>query len=415
MACCVVSSSNLLYALGLLEMSESAESVELIKLPVSQLTLGMFVCAIDKSDQGRLAIANAGQIKHKDAIAKLTKNGIKFVWVDTERSAEHCGFKRKASNNIPPEPKKPLVTRENQQKQAQVILTEAKDLIRKVLSETFEGKAIEVAPFEALADSMIESVLLDEDALRCMSALRSKDAYLLEHSVNVAFLLVTFGKYLKLDRSILREMAVGGILHDIGKIKVDNKVLHKPGKLTPEEFEHMKLHQVYALEIMNETKGLSQVSKDVCLMHHEKLDGRGYPRGLKAEEIPLHGRMSCIVDIFDALTATRCYKEAMSPAAAFKILLSLTPFHLDQELVYEFIRCVGVYPVGSLVELSDGRVGIVWTSKDRDALHPIVKCFYSLKAKRYTDVVMVDLLKSELHIERGVSPSSLDIDPKPFY
>ena len=396
-------------------MSESVESVDLIKLPVSRLTLGMFVSAIDKHDQGQLAIANAGQIKHRDAIARLTQSGIKYVWVDTERSADHCGFKKKASQDNQLESKKSSLTREKQQAQAKVILTEAKDLIRKVLSETFEGKAIEVAPFGALADSMIESALLDADALKCMSALRSKDAYLLEHSVNVAFLLVTFGKYLQLDRSMLREMAIGGILHDIGKIKVDNKVLHKPGKLTPEEFEHMKLHQVFALDIMNEAKGLSQMSKDICLMHHEKLDGRGYPRGLKGDEIPLHGRMSCIVDIFDALTATRCYKEAMSPAAAFKILLSLTPFHLDQELVYEFIRCIGVYPVGSLVELSDGRVGIVWTSKDRDALHPIVKCFYSLKSKRYTDVVMVDLLKSELNIERGVSPSSLDIDPTPFY
>ncbi|MCU7963543.1 MULTISPECIES: HD-GYP domain-containing protein [Shewanella] len=396
-------------------MSESAESVELIKLPVSQLTLGMFVSAIDKNDKGQLAIANAGQIKHKDAILKLAKSGIKFVWVDAERSAEHCGLKKKITNDNQTDNKKALISRDKQQAQAKVMLTEAKDLIRKVLSETFEGKAIEVAPFEALADTMIESVMLDADALKCMSALRSKDAYLLEHSVNVAFLLVTFGKYLKLDRVMLREMAVGGILHDIGKIKVDNKVLHKPGKLTPEEFEHMKLHQVYALEIMNETTGLSQISKDICLMHHEKLDGRGYPRGLKGDEIPRHGRMSCIVDIFDALTATRCYKEAMSPAAAFKILLSLTPFHLDQELVYEFIRCIGVYPVGSLVELSDGRVGIVWASKDRDALHPIVKCFYSLKVKRYTDVAMVDLLKSELYIERGVSPSTLDIDPTPFY
>ena len=396
-------------------MSESAESVDLIKLPVSQLTLGMFVSAIDKNDKGQLAIANAGQIKHKDAILKLAKSGIKFVWVDADRSAEHCGLKKKITNDNQTDNKKALISRDKQQAQAKVMLTEAKDLIRKVLSETFEGKAIEVAPFEALADTMIESVMLDADALKCMSALRSKDAYLLENSVNVAFLLVTFGKYLKLDRVMLREMAVGGILHDIGKIKVDNKVLHKPGKLTPEEFEHMKLHQVYALEIMNETTGLSQISKDICLMHHEKLDGRGYPRGLKGDEIPRHGRMSCIVDIFDALTATRCYKEAMSPAAAFKILLSLTPFHLDQELVYEFIRCIGVYPVGSLVELSDGRVGIVWASKDRDALHPIVKCFYSLKVKRYTDVAMVDLLKSELYIERGVSPSTLDIDPTPFY
>ncbi|PTA49089.1 HD family phosphohydrolase [Shewanella morhuae] len=408
-------------------MNESAGLVDLIKLPVSQLTLGMFVCAIDKPDKGQLAITNAGQIKHKDTIAQLTKNGIKFVWVDAQRSAEHCGLSKETITHPHPhvvpvtpiasetESQKVPISREKQQDQAKVMLIEAKDLIRKVLSETFEGKAIEVGPFEALADNMIESVMLDADALKCMSALRSKDAYLLEHSVNVAFLLVTFGKYLQFDRDKLREMAVGGILHDIGKIKVDNKVLHKPGKLTPEEFEHMKLHQVYALAIMNEAKGLSQLSKDICLMHHEKLDGRGYPRGLKGDEIPLHGRMSCIVDIFDALTATRCYKEAMSPAAAFKILLSLTPFHLDQELVYDFIRCVGIYPVGSLVELSDGQIGIVWTSKDRDALHPVVKCFYSIKFKRYTEVTMVDLLQSELYVERGVSPSSLDIDPTPFY
>ncbi|MGL5358694.1 MAG: HD-GYP domain-containing protein [Shewanella sp.] len=393
-------------------MSESASSAELVKLPVSKLTLGMFVSAIDNNDT-RLAIANAGQIKHKEAISRLSRHGVKFVWVDKERSAPHCGFSKKTSNDL--SSGKALALREFQQHQAKTILNEAKDLLRKVLSETFEGKAIEVTPFEALADSMIESVLLDADALKCVSALRTKDAYLLEHSVNVAFLLVTFGKYLQLERAELRQLAIGGILHDIGKIHIDNNVLHKPGKLTPEEYEHIKLHQTYALDMISQTNGLSQMSKDVCLMHHEKLDGRGYPRGLKDEQIPLHGRMSCIVDIFDALTATRCYKEAMSPAAAFKVLLSLTPFHLDQQLVYDFIRCIGVYPVGSLVELSDGRVGIVWTAKDRDALNPMIKCFYSLRSKCYIEVAMVDLLKSELHIERGVSPSSLDIDPTPFY
>ncbi|MBT1446118.1 HD-GYP domain-containing protein [Shewanella sp. JM162201] len=399
-------------------MADKAQDSNLLKLPVDKLTQGMFVTAIDSN--GKVAIANAGQIKSQATIAKLGTSGIRFVWVDVERSSDDCGLKATVEEETvvaeeAAKPAKAMPSRDIRQVQAKKILGEAKGLIRKVLSETFEGKAIEVAPFEALADNMIESIMLDADALKCVSALRDKDAYLLEHSVNVAFLLVTFGKYLKLDKELLKQMAVGGILHDIGKIKVDNKILHKPGKLTPEEFEHMKLHQVYAIDVMKDAKGLSQVSKDVCLMHHEKLDGRGYPRGLKGDEIPLHGRMSCIVDIFDALTATRCYKEAMSPAAAFKILLSLTPFHLDTELVYEFIRCIGVYPVGSLVELSDGRVGIVWESKERDALHPVVKCFYSLKHRHYTEVTFVDLLKSDLNIERGVSPSSLDVDPKPFY
>ncbi|MDX1280777.1 HD-GYP domain-containing protein [Shewanella colwelliana] len=383
---------------------------DVIKVPVPRLSLGMFVTAVDS--QGKVNIANPGQIKSREAISKLTKSGIKFVWVDVERSSEDCGLKKKSAT-LPTKPKK--VTREQSQEKAKRLMQEAKGLVKKVLSETFEGKAVQVEPFEDLAENMIESVMLDADAFKCISALRSKDAYLLEHSINVAFLLVTFGKYLKLEREVLKQLAVGGILHDIGKVRVDNKILHKPGRLTPEEFEHMKLHQVYAKEILSETEGLSQISQDVCLMHHEKIDGNGYPNGLKGDELTLHGRMSCIVDIFDALTATRCYKEAMSPAAAFKILLSLTPFHLDEKLVYEFIRCIGVYPVGSLVQLSDGRIGIVWDAKDRDALHPILKCFYSIKHKRYTEVAMIDLSKSELHIERGISPSTLEVDPSPFY
>ncbi|WP_350432098.1 HD-GYP domain-containing protein [Shewanella sp. H8] len=397
-------------------MSDSVESSHLIKIPIDKLALGMFVTAIDHQ-QSKVAIRNPGQIKHRDAIAKLKQNNVQLVWVDIERSSDTCGLKNSARSSSATSRlvRKPTVTRDGRQTQAKKLLAEAKGLIKKVMSETFGGKAIEVSQFEDIADKMIESVMDDADAFKCISALRTKDAYLLEHSINVAFLLVTFGKHLNLERELLKQMAVGGILHDIGKIQVDNEILHKPGKLTPDEFEKMKLHQVYAVEIMNETKGLSQVSKDVCLMHHEKLDGRGYPNGLKDEQLPLHGRMSCIVDIFDALTAARCYKEAMSPAAAFKILISLTPFHLDQKLVYEFIRCVGIYPVGSIVQLSDQRVGIVWDSKGRDALNPIVKCFYSIKHKRYTEVTMVDLLKSELHIERGVSPGSLDVDPSPFY
>lgn len=390
-------------------MAESQKSQELIKLPVSKLAVGMFVTAIDKN--GRVNIASAGQIRRIEAIEQLTKNGIKAVWVDVERSAEGCGLKK-----VPkPVVKKSSPNRGVRQQKAHKLIGEAKGLVRKVLTETFEGKAIEVAPFEDLADNMIEAALLDDDAFRCVSALRTKDAYLLEHSVNVAFLLVTFGKHLGLDKNILKQLAVGGILHDIGKVKVNNEILHKPGRLTPDEFEHMKLHQVYAKDIIKDVEGLSDISRDVCLMHHEKLDGKGYPNGLEGEQIPRHGRMSCIVDIYDALTATRCYKEAMSPAAAFKILLSLTPFHLDSSLVYEFIRCVGVYPAGSLVELSDGRIGIVWDSKNRDALHPVVKCFYSLKHRRFTEVVMLDMKKTDLNIERGISPSTLDVDPTPFY
>ncbi|HHF3083546.1 TPA: HD-GYP domain-containing protein [Vibrio diabolicus] len=396
-----------------------------IKIALADVGVGMFVTAIEHNK--RVNLANAGRISSPDGIKKLTASGVKYVWVDQTLSSQKCVFKpvdesivaveeeREPKSSDFSKVQRAYRSRDVQHKRAKKLIAEAKDLAQKLLNQTFEGKIIEVDEVEAWADDVIESVFIDSDALQCVSALRKKDSYLLEHSVNVACLLVSFGKYLGLDKQTLKQLAIGGIIHDVGKIKVDDKILHKPAKLTPEEFEHMKLHQVFAGEIILHVKGLSDVSRDVCLMHHEKLDGNGYPRGLKGDEIPIHGRMSCIVDIYDALTADRCYKKGMSSAEAFKILLSLTPFHLDADLVYKFINCVGMYPVGSIVELSDGRVGIVWSSNDSQALKPEVKCFYSRKYQRYIDVAMVDLKNSLHKIERAVAPSSLEIDPKPFY
>ncbi len=369
-----------------------------IKIALADIGVGMFVTAIEHNK--RVNLANAGRISSPEGIKKLATSGVKYVWVDQTLSSQQCVFKpvdestdatnetREQKHSDFKRGQRAYRSRDIQHKRAKRLIAEAKDLAQKLLNQTFEGKIIEVDEVEAWADDVIESVLIDSDALQCVSALRKKDSYLLEHSVNVACLLVSFGKYLGLD---------------------------KPTKLTPEEFEHMKLHQVFAGEIILHVKGLSDVSRDVCLMHHEKLDGNGYPRGLKGEEIPIHGRMSCIVDIYDALTADRCYKKGMSSAEAFKILLSLTPFHLDADLVYKFINCIGIYPVGSIVELNDGRVGIVWSSNESQALKPEVKCFYSRKYKRYIDVTMVDLKTSAYKIERAIAPSSLEIDPKPFY
>ncbi|WP_367988941.1 HD-GYP domain-containing protein [Vibrio sp. NTOU-M3] len=392
-----------------------------IKIAIADLNVGMFVTALE--DSKRVNLANAGRVSSDKAIQQLKKNGIKYAWVDQQLSAKGLTFK--PINDVEPEAEVALPedtptkrvkrSRFSQQKKAKKIIKEAKDLAQKLLNHTFEGKIVDVAEIEDWADDLIEAALVDSDALQCVSALRQKDSYLLEHSVNVACLLVTFGKHLDMPKETLKQMAIGGIIHDVGKVKVKDEVLHKPAKLTPDEFEHMKLHQVFAKDLISPIQGLSDVSRDVCLMHHEKLDGTGYPNGLKEEQIPQHGRMSCIVDIYDALTADRCYKLGMSSAAAFKILLSLTPFHLDRELVYKFINCIGMYPVGSIVELSDGRVGIVWTSNESEPLKPEVKCFYTRKYQRFCEVAYVDLKHSKLKIESAISPSYLEVDATPFY
>ncbi|WP_114764359.1 HD-GYP domain-containing protein [Vibrio rhodolitus] len=393
-----------------------------IKIPIDTLTIGMFVTAIEHSE--RVNLSHAGRVSNNNALKQLISSGVKYAWVDQSLSAKECIFKpvdegavpAPATDTLGASTVKPKTqSRYAQQKRASKIIQEAKGLAQKLINQTFEGKVIHVNEIEQWADDVIESVLVDSDALHCVSALRNKDKYLLEHSVNVACLLVSFGKHLGLSKETLKQMAIGGIIHDVGKIKVDDKVLHKPAKLTPEEFEHMKLHQVYAKQIITNVKGLSDVSRDVCLMHHEKLDGSGYPSGLTAQQLPVHGRMSSIVDIYDALTADRCYKRGMSSAEAFKILLSLAGHHLDKDLVYKFINCIGVYPVGSIVELSDGRVGIVWSSNQDEPLKPEVKCFYSRKYKRYVEVSYVDLKHSALKIDKAIAPHNLEIDPTPFF
>ncbi|MEZ8824654.1 HD-GYP domain-containing protein [Vibrio amylolyticus] len=390
-----------------------------IKIAIETLSIGMFVTAIENTK--RVNLAHAGRVTSVAAIRQLNDKGVKYVWVDSKLSDKGCVLKPIKHEEVQkPEPvvakekstaRKPQ-SRHASQKKAQKLIKEAKGLANRLLFHTFEGTLDEI---DEWADNMIESVLVDTDALRCVSALRSKDEYLLEHSVNVSCLLVTFGKHLGLDKETLKQMAIGGIIHDIGKTKVKDEVLHKPARLTPEEFEHMKLHQVYADEMILEIKGLSQISRDVCLMHHEKLDGNGYPRGLKGDQIPQHARMVCIIDIYDALTADRCYKKGMSSAEAFKIILGLTPNHLDADLVYKFINSIGVYPVGSIVELSDGKVGIVWSSNAAQPLKPEVKCFYSNKYRHFTDVSFIELKSSSLKIVKAVSPSSLPVNPAPFY
>ncbi|PSW04395.1 HD-GYP domain-containing protein [Photobacterium lipolyticum] len=383
------------------------------KLPVSKIQIGMFVVDVEDKER-RISVCNPGVVKHQKALENLRNKGVVWVWIDPTRFVE-IGATPSASGESRPSPKSRKSTGfSGNVDQARHLIDESKSLLEKVLEDVYQGKSVDIEPIKDLADDIVNSIVHSPDAFQCVAALRNKDCYLLEHSLNVAFLLVNFGRFLGFEPAVLKDLAVGGVLHDIGKTQVQDEILHKPGKLTAEEFEHMKLHQVLSQPILERFPGLSRVSIDVSLMHHEKLDGSGYPNGLKDKSISLVGRMSSIADIYDALTATRCYKEAMSPAAAFKLMTGLVPHHLDPSLLKQFIRCVGFYPVGSLVKLSDGQVGLVWKSNDKEMTKPVVKCFYSLKFNRYRQVKYINLAKSELFIEGGLTPGKIGIDPTPF-
>ena len=264
---------------------------------------------------------------------------------------------------------------------------------------------------QKITDESIDIIFKNPDALACVLNIRIKDEYLLEHSVAVSILITIFGRFLKLDKQIIQQLAVGAFLHDVGKIMVPEKVLNKPGKLTEIEFSIMKTHVKHSIDIIEKIPGISEISMEVAALHHEKLDGTGYPYQISASNITQYGRMIAICDIFDALTAHRVYKEGYSHIKSFSILRKLAEQnHLDDTLVDSFIKCMGVYPVGSLVELSSKRLAIVESRNKDEPIRPNVRSFFNVQDNRYVMAEDIDLTKTDDHIVKGVRADEFDLD-----
>ncbi|ALP40745.1 metal-dependent phosphohydrolase with HD domain [Aeromonas schubertii] len=345
-------------------------------------------------------------------ITALINSGVLEVTVDLSRS-------RLEEQNPLPAENEAATERNERSREAGVLrirrlYKEARTLQVKLLSQLKQGEPIDIAPLAQVAEEMVDTMFTHGDAMLCLARIRAKDAYLMEHSMNVAILLANFGRYLGLERSTLQELTLGGLLHDVGKIMTPDAILNKPGKLTDEEFAIMRQHVVHSREILSETPGITPVMLEVAGNHHERLDGSGYPLGLKGEALSLHSRMSGIVDVYDALTADRVYKAGMQPTQAFRILLKGAGTHFDTELVQKFIKCLGVYPVGTLVLLSNQRLAIVMERNDEEPLKPLVKVIYHATARHYLDVKLLDLTRSTETIEAVVEPRDYGISLEKF-
>ena len=183
--------------------------------------------------------------------------------------------------------------------------SDANRIVRSLAQDIRLGKQIEMEQIEPLVEQMVDSIFRNQDALLPLARLKDHDSYTFQHSVSVCALLVSFGRGLKLERPLIKELAIGGLLHDVGKAKVPDAILNKPAKLTDAEFTKMKSHVVQSIIILQNTPGISQIALDVAGQHHERFDGSGYPNQLKGEEITLYGRMGAIVDVYDAITSDR--------------------------------------------------------------------------------------------------------------
>jgi len=368
---------------------------------IDELLPGQYVVEIAEQN-GSFSLSSPGHIKSQAVVNHLKSKGVISVLIDPKKTL------KKDDNSKQNKARKLLV---EEVKEAKEIFNESKKIQRKVFDDALCGTELDLTPVVEITNKSVDAVFNNPDSLACIVNIREKDEYLLEHSVSVSVYMAIFARYLKIKKSIVQQLSIGAFLHDVGKIMVPDEILNKPGRLTDEEFTIMKTHANHSIDIISKTPGISKLSLEVAALHHEKINGGGYPNQVKGDDITKYGRMIAICDIFDALTADRCYKEGFSHVKAFAILRELAEQeHLDAKLVDAFIKCAGVFPVGSLVKLKSKKVAIVEERNPNDPTKPKVKSFYSAKMNHYINTQEIDLQNSKDEIEKGVRAKDFDLD-----
>lgn len=372
------------------------------KIKTEELKVGMYVHDFNCGWLRHPFLTNSAKIRDDKAIEKIIDAGIRELYIDTDKGLDvaDAPTEKEVNQEIQAElrkiskPKQIDTRRVSVQEElvrAKEIKKEAKKTVQKIMEDIRLGRQLELEKAEHVVGKMVNSIFRNKDALASLGRIKKTDEYTFFHSVGVSVLMISFGKHLGLDPELIKTIGTGALLHDIGKMKVPIEILNKPGRLTGDEFAKIKEHVEHGRRILKEYPGIDEVSVLVAAQHHERFDGSGYPRGLKGDEISKFGQMAAIADVYDAITSDRCYHKGMLPTEALKKIFEWGEFHFNRELVHQFIRCMGIYPVGTLVSLESGLLGIILDRGEKSLLHPTVRIVYDMKKGRYVTPYDVDL------------------------
>ncbi|GAB3029667.1 HD-GYP domain-containing protein [Bowmanella dokdonensis] len=387
-------------------------------VPIEDLKTGMFVNRVTRQT-AQLKIKTQGLIKDSRLISKLKERGIQEVEVDLSRSI----LMDAPEVEIPAEEPKAETKKAKPQKKSDAeLLSDAHNLYSqaKVVQSKFfkrirKGAQVKVTELMSLSHNIMESVFENPNALSCLTLIKDKNDYLLEHSLNCSILMGLFARHLGFDRQLIDELGQAGMLMDVGMATMPDELMDKPALLDAKEHDKIRTHVFFGVDLVQKSGEGSTVILDVIANHHERLDGSGYPNGKQGDELSVYARMAAIVDTYDSLTSDRPWRKAMSPTQSLKSLLSSSQGKLDQSLVQQFIRCLGVHPVGSLVKLKSGKLAIVTRLNKEDPLSPVVMTFYSVRLGTYSEVKQVDLGKVQDSIESSVRPEEFKLNLPKFF
>lgn len=263
---------------------------------------------------------------------------------------------------------------------AAAICRQATSAVSSMFQEARMGRAVDTDMARQVVQEISDSVTRNGSALISLARLKTADEYTYMHSVAVCALMVSLAKQLKLDDEETRGAGLAGLLHDVGKMAVPMEVLNKPGKLTDEEFAQVKRHPEEGWRILKESGASDAAALDVCLHHHEKTNGTGYPKGLQDADISRLAKMGAVCDVYDAITSNRPYKKGWDPAQSLKQMASWVNGHFDPRIFQAFVSSLGIYPTGSLVLLDNQRLAVVTDQSSESLLKPVVKVFYSMRS-----------------------------------
>ncbi|HLP98964.1 MAG TPA: HD-GYP domain-containing protein [Sideroxyarcus sp.] len=377
------------------------------RIAINQLKLGMYVYDLNLVWDKHPFAWHCFMVDDADTLSKIVAAGIAEVEIDTERGvdADALNEPSAAAPGI-----LASLSPAGQFNHAKTLYSNANKLMQDIMKDVRLGKQVNLDQCEPVVDNILDSMFSFPSALLPLAQMKTRDEYTFQHCVSVSALAVAFGRVLELPRNEIKEVALGGLLHDVGKATIPGRILNKPGKLDDAEFAIMKGHVVSSAELIRNMKGVGEITLNSAAQHHERYDGSGYPLGLKGDEISLHGQMLAIVDVYDAITSLRVYHKGMPPTEALRKMYEWSGAHFNPTLVQAFIKGIGIYPAGSLVRMESDKLGIVREVVPEKILQPVVQLIYDCKKASHIHPEVVDLSASNDKIKSHESFEKWGID-----